>query len=500
MNDKISKFLKYFILIVGIIVLVFLFLSNIFFYTDISHDLLELADIKFNNPLYIIIIIIAGFIIYKLLDIIDKKLSTKNKKILFFIVLGLFILIQILWIIYRNLYPYGDQLSVYDVAKFIYNGNTSKLLNNRYLQLCPQQINISIVWSIIFKIFHSTNIKIMQYINVIANVGSLITLLKISDELEPKYNINKTRLVFLFVTFSPILLLATFPYGDLPGLALSLLAILFVLKYNNTNKIYYIFISSLFMMLACLIRINYIIFFIAILIYLVLCLIRKYKNIKDLIIKLLLIIVYSLVTILPNQILKTSFQNKYKLNKDYSLPTSAYLYVAMTESERGNGWYGANIIYAWEHPGESDAYYKKQISKRLNYFKNNPLYFIEFYVKKELSMWTENTYQSIWYNESFNIGKTKYQNYSIDKQLLSYYRIIFLYQKMIILMISASTLYYVFKNRKELNNGVLLFLLVFMGGFFFHTLWEAKSRYIIPYLIILIIPASLSINKKKHTN
>lgn len=500
MNNKISKFLKYFILIIGIIILAFLFISNIFFYTDISNDLLELADIKFNNPIYIIVIIIVGFLLYKLLDIIDKKLSSRNKKILFFVVLFLFILIQILWIIYRNLYPYGDQLSVYDIAKYIYHGNTSKLINNRYLQFCPQQINISIIWSVIFKIFHSTDIRIMQYINVIANVVSLITLLKISDELNTKYNINKTRLVFFFVTFIPILLLSTFAYGDLPGLALSLLAILFILKYNNSNKIYYLVISSVFMMFACLIRINYIIFFIAILIYLVLNLIKKYKNIKDLLIKVLLIIVYSIIAVLPNQILKTSFQNKYKLNNNYSLPTSAYLYVAMTESDRGNGWYGANIIYAWEHPGESDAYYKKQISKRLNYFKNNPLYFIKFYIKKELSMWTENTYQSVWYNESFNIGKEKYQNYSIDKNILSYYRMIFLYQKMIILMISFSTLYYVFKNRKYLNNSILLFLLVFMGGFFFHTLWEAKSRYVIPYLIVLIITASLKINNKKHTN
>lgn len=335
MNNKISKFLKYFILIIGIIILAFLFISNIFFYTDISNDLLELADIKFNNPIYIIVIIIVGFLLYKLLDIIDKKLSSRNKKILFFVVLFLFILIQILWIIYRNLYPYGDQLSVYDIAKYIYHGNTSKLINNKYLQFCPQQINISIIWSIIFKIFHSTDIRIMQYINVIANVVSLITLLKISDELNTKYNINKTSLVFFFVTFIPILLLSTFAYGDLPGLALSLLAILFILKYNNSNKIYYLVISSVFMMFACLIRINYIIFFIAILIYLVLNLIKKYKNIKDLLIKILLIIVYSIIAVLPNQILKTSFQNKYKLNNNYSLPTSAYLYIAMTESDRG---------------------------------------------------------------------------------------------------------------------------------------------------------------------
>ena len=44
----------------------------------------------------------------------------------------------------------------------------------------------------------------------------------------------------------------------------------------------------------------------------------------------------------------------------------------------------------------------------------------------------------------------------------------------------------------------LIFLLtIFVGGFAFHILWEAKSRYIIPYIIVLIPIASICINKFK---
>ena len=500
MNKSLNNFFKYFIIIVGIIVLSFLFIGNIIFYTDVAHDLSEITSIHFNNPIFIIILIIVGIIIYKLLDIIDIKLSKKTKRILFVVIAFVFALVQIIWISYRDLYPYGDQLSVYNTAKNLYSGNTSELINNMYLQLCPQQINISIIWSIIFKLFHSTSIRIIQYINVFANVISLITLLKIAEELNSKYKINKTRLVFLFIAFIPIVLLSTFAYGDLPGLALSLLAILFILKYINYNKLLYLFISSIFISLACLIRINYIIFFIAILLYLLLNLIKKYNGLKELLLKLLLIAIYSLIAFIPSELLKSSFQNNYKLKKEYAFPTSSYLYIAMTEGDKGNGWYNENIIYAWEHPGKSNNYYKKQINKRLNYFKQNPLYFIEFYVKKELSMWTENTYQSVWYNESFNISPVEKQNYNVDKRLLSVYRIIYMWQKMIVLMLISISIYYIFKNRKKLDNNILLFLLVFLGGFSFHTLWEAKSRYVIPYLIVLIITASLKINNKKHTN
>lgn len=494
-----KNWFKYFILIISFILLLFVFAGNVLFSVNISNDLSEIASIRFNNPIYIFIVFIGLILIYKLLDLIDLKLSKKVKKILFIFVLVLFTLLQIIWIEYRNLYPYGDQLSVYNIAKFIYHGNISKLIGNSYLEFCPQQINISIIWALIFKLFHSSNIKIIQYINVVSNVVSLITLLKIADILKSKYDINKTRLVFIFTTFIPILLLSTFPYGDLPGLCFSLLAILFILKYNDTNKLIFFFISALFISIACLIRINYIIVFIAILIYLVINAIKRYKW-KELLIKVLLLISFILITILPSQILKNTFQNKYKLNKDYSIPTTAYLYIAMTEGERGNGWYNGNVIYAWEHPGKSNNYYKKEIINRLNYFKKHPLYFIEFYVKKELSMWTENTYQSVWYNESFNISPVEKQNYNVDKRLLSVYRIIYMWQKMIVLMLISISIYYIFKNRKKLDNNILLFLLVFLGGFSFHTLWEAKSRYVIPYLIVLIITASLKINNKKHTN
>ena len=38
---------------------------------------------------------------------------------------------------------------------------------------------------------------------------------------------------------------------------------------------------------------------------------------------------------------------------------------------------------------------------------------------------------------------------------------------------------------KFLNIEKLYLVIIFLGGFAFHILWEAKSRYIIPYVIIL---------------
>ena len=50
------------------------------------------------------------------------------------------------------------------------------------------------------------------------------------------------------------------------------------------------------------------------------------------------------------------------------------------------------------------------------------------------------------------------------------------------------------KNRKNLTIELIFLVTIFLGGFGFHILWEAKSRYIIPYIVVLIPVASVMIS------
>ena len=64
--------------------------------------------------------------------------------------------------------------------------------------------------------------------------------------------------------------------------------------------------------------------------------------------------------------------------------------------------------------------------------------------------------------------------------------------KTLLVMIYASSLQYVYKNEKNLDDNALLLIIIFIGGFLFHTLWEIKARYTLPY-IITIIPIVLEL-------
>ena len=65
-------------------------------------------------------------------------------------------------------------------------------------------------------------------------------------------------------------------------------------------------------------------------------------------------------------------------------------------------------------------------------------------------------------------------------------------------MIFGCSVFVIIQNRKNLSNEIILLLTIFIGGFLFHVLWEAKSRYVIPYIVPLIPIASLEIKMNKQ--
>lgn len=138
---------------------------------------------------------------------------------------------------------------------------------------------------------------------------------------------------------------------------------------------------------------------------------------------------------------------------------------------------------ALRNPEQMKTEYIDRIKERLTYFLQNPVESFKFYTEKIASMWTENTYSAIRNNI---IGE--------DDSLENMIEPLTFYQKILILITCICSLIVLIKNRKNLSINVIFLITIFIGGFAFHILWEAKSRYIIPYIIVLIPVASISIN------
>lgn len=490
---KLGIFGKKTIIIIGGILLLMVFLLNTMFISQISDNLEEKVTIQANSILMIFVttIMVLG------ISILLKKVEKINKKwqiVIICIIVILYFVCQIIWIQVRQATPVADQRQVYNATVNIYNGNWENLKVNKYLERFPQQLTLAVLYSAIFRIF-GESVKVLQYVNAVANTFSLIAILLITKQLSKKYEVNINKTLLLMSTFLTLPMLSTFIYGDFISLPMCLFAIYFIMKYGECNKVRYAIISAMFISLAYIARMNNLIYIIALLVYLVLDILSSEKKL----IKIPVILAFIVIAILPTSIIKTVVQNKLEFSKKEVFPTTGFLCMGMTESYRANGWYNVKIAsIANEEKELAKKIYINAIKIRVSKFIKNPLYAIRFYVSKIASMWTENTYSAIWYNQTFNFYRENEEDLekkALDDKLKNARDDIVVYQKVLVLIIFGSTLLVLIEYKDKLSNEALLLITIFIGGFLFHVLWEAKSRYIISYIIVLIPIASIVIFK-----
>lgn len=189
----------------------------------------------------------------------------------------------------------------------------------------------------------------------------------ILGKMQKKYNISKAIYTAMYITFIPLILLTTYVYGDYIGLAFSTMGIYFIMDYKKDGKIYKLLISSIAMCLSYITKMNYIIFTLAIIIYLGFYLIQdiENKNKQKIIKSIFSLIVFILIAIMPFSIIKNYYKNKYNYKAEEALPTTVWLYVGMMESGRANGWYSGVTEEAWENTPLAHTTYNQKIKERL---------------------------------------------------------------------------------------------------------------------------------------
>lgn len=496
--------MKKIISILAMFFLISIIMLNIIFSANLTSD--EHIEIKYNNFIDNIFIIVMLLVVYFSANALDslfhfnmkyRKVEFSNAKI-FKILLLIYNIIVIIWAISVNPKVVGDSVHVCNLAQ-VYSAETyEELLEHstyagislkQYMAAYPQQISLAFAFSLFFRLIHFNSIiELLRVLNIIGIMLIVLAIYKINILLSQKYKINKILLLLYIFTFASLFMLVTYIYGDIPSLALSLLCVYFMMKYVESNKIKYFFYASFFMMFAYMFRMNSLIFVIATIIYLFLNVVkeRKTSSPKQNLIKIVMIIGFIAISIFPSFFIKNYYLNKYQLNKEDIYPVESYFLMSIEESPRANGWYNEDIANkALANPNTVKEEYIKKIENRLEYFVNNLDYTFKFYIMKLASMWTENTYSAI----QNNIIENNHHIENFAKPLA-------FYQKILLILICLCSFIVLIQNRKNLTLEVIFLLTIFVGGFIFHILWEAKSRYIIPYIIVLMPIASINLQKK----
>ena len=495
--------MKRLIQVLGIIALLIVVALNIFYTADMNSG--EQVSIKANKFIYVIGLLFVALLIYFVTEIINKWLyngvneerKRKLRKAIAAVLIGIYLIICVVWLILVRPGIVADSIHVLNLAQTYYENNPTKYLPNltyagipliQYMQAYPHQITLAFVYNVLFSILHTDLIILPRIFNVFFNLLIILALYKIVRQLSKSYKVNNTRMFVLILTLFTIPMLSTFMYGDIPALAMSLFSVYLMMRYTETKQIKYGIFASMLTMIAYMMRMNTLIFIIATVIYLTLNLLENFrkKELREKLINFAVIAIFLIMSFIPSNLVKEYYLKKYNLEKGNTYPSISYFLMAMEEGPRANGWYNETIaepalrsLKTGENISEE---YKGKIKDRMKYFLGHPVYTFNFYKEKLTTTWAESTYSAM-----FNNGITEESNMNWMKNPLTFY------QKMLIILTSGCVVIVLIQNRKKLSLELIFLVTIFLGGFCFHILWEAKSRYIVPYIVALIPAASICI-------
>jgi hypothetical protein len=430
-----------------------------------------------------VINIVSIIILCAAVTFIKMKNIKINKRIVI-ITSIIWILLCIAWVAVTQFYPRADQKYVLSCAEQIRNGNFKSLKKGGYLFIYPHQYGIVLFYYLVGLVFNNNTYLAAQYINIVALVISFYSIYKTMSILVKKNEISK-YIVLSLIAFLPISMYITFVYGNLLGLACSSIAMLFQIKYFEKEKIRYIFLTAFLASLAYLFKSNYLITVIAIILLFIAEAINK-RKIKYLVPVAVVCAFYVLGIFLIGFTMKQITG----IDKNKGVPTLSWVAMGMQEGEMAPGWYnGFNKTTYEENNYDSDFAGKiaeGEINHSLEEFKKNPKKAIKFYSKKIESEWNNPTFQGIWVNKSrksdkaqLHITKSVLKNGFCGRMLTKYFNIL---QSIVLFGVIC----YIIIGFKEIKLKELLYAIVFIGGFIFHLIWEAKCQYTITYFVLLI--------------
>lgn len=468
------------------IILIFLSINSLFYTADLTMkcSIIEGNErilINATNFILVIILTIIWIALIYLIYKIVKKIQTK--KILIFVII-LIILLSYMWIMFAKNPPRADQLLLVVAAQDLSEGNINSFLPNNYLDEFPFQLGFVLFLEIAFLI--CKNIYFIQFINIISVSVIAFCIYYITKKTFENNNTNKIILILLAGYFY-LELFTTFIYGNIPGLMFGLLSIAFLIDYFETRKYSKLILTIIFIIIANILKTNFLIYLIAelILIFVDIIETKTWKN---------FIIIPIMISLLfgSNVAIKSFYE--YRTGQEISKGIPKLLWINMglnTNNERADGWYDASTLYFYKQSGynyeEANNIAKREIILKLNNFIKNPEQTIEFFKEKILSQWIEPTHQSIWINIPIGANDREINNPillsifegKLNKALVWYFKT---YQISIYIL---AGIYFII-NINKINYKQVLLATIFLGGFLFQLIWEAKSLYTFIFVIALL--------------
>lgn len=467
------------------VIVVFLAMVSVFGSCFVNHDEYTyfLSDAGYKHVVAFVLVVLLAFLYQRW---ISNKLADQYKKMLWYGLLGIYGIVMACITLYVSMEPRADQASVVNTALAMVNEDYTAYEVGGYMSVYPNQVGIVYLFYWLFKVF-PFGYKTVCVLNVVSLIGIMIGMAGIGK----MYLRHNTYLVgVVTIMFFPISCYATFIYGNLIGQALSTAGIYFAMKYFSDRQNINIVWAVITCALAVIIKENFLIPLIGVVIFLLLDFVKHPKKKSA----IFLVGLLSATSCFSNGVkLHTEQITEKKIST--GVPTLAWVAMGMQEGYMAYGWhnqYNEDVYRANDcNTEQTNAQVKEDLGVRVKEFLSNPTYVVKFFYQKTLSQWNNPTFECFWINDL-----TKRQSDGIEvKKVADVFKSVLgepgnpvirgycnLYQTLIL----AGVCIWIFLGRKDLQTEHLLLATIFIGGFVFHFFWEAKCQYVMPYFVLLI--------------
>ena len=403
------------------------------------------------------------------------------------------------YVLMTKLHPSSDPAKVYEIAMQWRQGDFSAFGEEKYLFSYPFQSGIVLLFYLLSFLFGMDNYVGPQLVNVICLAviyGLMVKLFFLFASLRgdgvPKG--RQTAVYLAVLVWVPLAFYVTYLYGILPGMALSLGAVYFAGRYLSTRHYRYIAAASLCMGLATVIKMNCLIYLIAIACFLVYDGMEQFfsskKDWRKGVISLLFIVCMGLSVALCTQLSNRLVERITGQELGEGEAMLSWVVMGMQEAPLGPGGYNGYISnvytachYDTEKTNEVSKADLKKILKRMSEYPVDEG--LPFLGRKTAFQWNDPTF--------ICLDRTRGRRGDADMPpwLFSLIegkggvRLSVLLNYMQTLILLGMLLFLVLRWKSG-NLYELIGAVVFLGGWLFHMFWESSASYTIPYFTLLI--------------
>lgn len=401
--------------------------------------------------------------------------------------------VSAIWVSDCHVIPYGDSGVLFSIARKMLGGHYIDMESpGCYMTVFPHQFSLVAVIQVIMALFGPENYKAFQYLNALC-----MPLLFYSGYKILQYVCEDLETVFYYILFFlgcfPLFLYVPFVYGEIISITFTMVLMWQVIRYCKTGRKTCFLWGTLAIALACMVRKNSLIVLIAAGIVLLFHGIRKADSRG-----LIWILVMALAVSGSDKLVCTYYEKMSGTEVSGGIPYISWIRMGLQDTWAGPGWFDNSSVDNFAENGfdtdRTALVEKRLLRETLEDMWADKAGSFDFFRRKILSQWNSPGYNYAQTTKNFDCGPeefpafVRYVYFEGEKSVQTYMD---RYQSVFYFYVALSSVALFADRKKKYCLADRLLYIAMIGGFMFSIMWEACSRYVLPYMVYMIPMAAL---------